>query len=269
MWWRRLPEPPRVRFRGRAPRTGPCLIRLPRHPVLASLALDVVHTLRESLDGPVVLLGPPAVFPLAHTHLPGLTLLSADMEKPDRQELFTGMHFTAFWDLEETPPGRSWLRAIYPHLSGPHFAFHEEGTFVFRVHLPYPGRWREALALVGVPWKALITPVDAREEKSVVDFLKGRFGWRGEPLVVVEGEVTPPSGPWMTVSLDHAELVSWNVSRVRALLALARVYAGAGVMAGEALRLGLILLISESLSVEGTLPLSEESWREVRKKLHF
>ena len=269
MWWRRLPEPPRVRFRGTAPRTGPCLIRLPRHPALASLALDVVYSLRENLDGPVVLLGPPAVFPLVHTHLPGLTLLSVDVEKPDRQELFTGLSFTAFWDLDEVPPRRSWLRAIYPHLSGPHFAFHDEGTFVFRVGLTYPARWREALTMVGVPWKALATPVDAREEKSVVDFLKGRFGWRGEPLVVAEGDVAPSSGPWLTVSLDHSELTSWSVSRIRALLALARVYAGAGVMAGEAVRLGLISLISEPLSIEGTLPLSEESWQKVRKKLHF
>jgi len=266
MWWRRLPEPPRVHFAGTAPRTGPCLIRLPRHLALASLALDAVHTLRESLEGSLILLGPPAVFPLVHHHLPGLTLLPVDAEKPDRQELFTGLGFTAFWDFDENPPDRSWLRAIYPHLLGPHFAFHERGTFVFRVNRAYPGRWREALAMVGVPWKALATPVDTREEKSVMDFLKGRFGWRGEPLVVAEGEIAPPSGPWLTVSLNHPEFASWSVSRVRALLSLARVYAGSGMMTGDAWRLGLLIVLRESLPMEGVLSHSEETWAQIRKR---
>ncbi len=268
MWWRRLPEPPRVRFTGTAPRTGPCLIRLPHHPVLASLALDAVHALRENLEGSLILLGPPAVFPLVHHHLPGLTLLSVDAEKPDREAPFTGLQFTAFWDLDKVPPDRAWLRAIYPHLSGPHFAFHDEGTFVFRVNRRYPARWREALAMVGVPWKALATPVDAREEKSVVDFLKGRFGWRGEPLVVVDDEVSPPSGPWLAVPLNHPELASWSVSRVRALLALARVYAGNGVMAGEAWRLGLLTVLPDTIPVENAQPHAEETWEQIRKKLH-
>lgn len=268
MWWRRrLPEPPRIRFDGTAPRKGPFLVRLPAHPVLASVALDAVHALRETLEGgSIVILAPPALFPLAHHHMEGLTLLSLNTEKPDRADLFSGFTFTAFWDMDEEPPAPAWLRAIYPHLAGPHFAFHEHGTFVFRLNAPYPDRWREAFSMVGVPWVPLRTPVDPKEKKSVVDFLKGRFDWKGEVLVVTEDGPDVPSS-WKTVPLNHVELGAWSVPRLRALLALARVYVGSGVLAGEALRLGLVTVLLDPLPIQGALTLSEDLWESLKERL--
>lgn len=267
MWWRRkIPSPPRVRFDGTLPRKGPFLIRLPTHPALASVALDAVSSLREAINGQCIVLAPPTLFPLVHAHMEGLTLLSGEMEKPDREDLFGGISFTSFWDLDEEPPAPAWLRAIYPHLSGPHFSFHEEGTFVFRIRLPCPDRWKVALTMVGLPWKPLHTPADPSEEKSVVDFLKGRFGWKGDPIVVVEDGPDPPP-PWFSLRLDRPDIASWSVARIRALLALARVYVGAGRLVGEALRLGLVTILTTPLPIRGTLTLSEETWTALRNEL--
>ncbi len=264
MWWLRRPQPPRIRFQGKVPAGGRALVRLPEDPALASLALDGVEALRHHHPGGLVVMAPAALFPQLRHHFPGMTLVDS---RNLREAPPWPSGFQVFWDLGESPLPSGWLRRVYPALEGPHLALHEEGTLVVRVQGVYPVRWQRMLELMGVAWRPLEGQADLGEERVVVDFLKGNFGWKGQPLLVVEGVEPPVSSRYLALSVEHPEIQKWTVSRMRALLALARVYLGAGVYVGEAMRQGLAVVLTRRIPVHRAQLMEGRSWSEVERTL--
>lgn len=267
MWWRR-PTPPAIRFSGHIEPKGWGLVRLPEDPALASLALDAVYSLRLHHEKGLWVLAPESLFPQLSAWVSNVYLQDLEgFETSDRGNQ-APQTLQAFWDLGMSPLPVKQLRFIYARLyEAPHLSLHDEGTMVFRLQQPFPLRWKRMLELVGVAWKPLEVPVDRKEERAVVDFLKGRFGWKGQPLLVMENVDLPPSSRFCVVSLDHPEIQPWSVKRKDALLALARGYVGIGVHLGMAYRRGLCLILSRHLPVDKARRMERRDWNEIEKIL--